>query len=509
VFFLLLMRMPTNLRISLPANPWPALARYSNGLVGGAIVLAGLALLLALWLGWIDILSYTSQVASPEPKSPTAAAPTTVELPPEKLAAADLHLTVVQTEPLQPMRAVPGEIDYDKEKRVPITAPVAGVVLQVLVDPGQQVAKDQPLAVLSSRQVGEARDEVEKRKADLELARVEEARSSRIAANVDELLEMLSQRPDPESAESVLQQKALGDYRDKIIGAYSRLVLAERRMKDTTDIGGATLSARIVEQRKSDREVAAAQYDTARDNSRFDATREREKAKAVREQAERLLAVAQQALANLLGPLADMRPVTDREHLSEMTLLAPIAGRIEERNTVKAALVAAGGPLFIIADTSEVWVSAEIHERDWRALDFVKQGDELKVRVFALENAMLTAKVQWVGPQLGDITRSVPLVAELSNDDGKLKPNMFVWVLVPLDKPHDGLVVPAGAIMRHENQPFVFVPDGERRFRRVDVELGLETNDRIEIVSGLKLGDTVVDRGAFYLKSELLLEREE
>jgi cobalt-zinc-cadmium efflux system membrane fusion protein len=63
--------------------------------------------------------------------------------------------------------------------------------------------------------------------------------------------------------------------------------------------------------------------------------------------------------------------------------------------------------------------------------------------------------------------------------------------------------------MRHENQPFVFVPDGERKFRRVDVELGLETHETIEVASGLAAGDTVVDRGAFFLKSELLLEREE
>src|SRR5205823_7834918 len=159
------------------------------------------------------------------------------------------------------------------------------------------------------------------------------------------------------------------DYRDKILSAYSRLVLAERRVKDTTDIGGTTLSARIVEERKSAREVADALYKTARDNSRFDALHERERAKAAREQAERLLSVAQQSLANLLGPLADMRPIIDRDHLSELTLLSPITGKIEERHTVKAALVAAGGPLFTVADTTTVWVSAEIHERDWRALD--------------------------------------------------------------------------------------------------------------------------------------------
>ena len=74
-------------RITWSAKTWPSLARYSNALVGGLIVAAGVMLLVALWLGWIDILPYTSQVGD-EPKAhePTAA-PNVVELTPEKLAA--------------------------------------------------------------------------------------------------------------------------------------------------------------------------------------------------------------------------------------------------------------------------------------------------------------------------------------------------------------------------------------------------------------------------------------
>jgi cobalt-zinc-cadmium efflux system membrane fusion protein len=156
-----------------------------------------------------------------------------------------------------------------------------------------------------------------------------------------------------------------------------------------------------------------------------------------------------------------------------------------------------------------MWVSAEIHERDWKALDLTRQGDNVSIRVPALAGEILQAKVRWVGSQVEAVKRSVPLVAELANDDGRLKPGMFVWAVIPLEKPHEALVVPAGAIMRHENQPFVFVPDGPRRFRRVDVTLGIETTDQIEILSGLEDGDTVVDQGSFFLKSELLLEREE
>jgi multidrug efflux pump subunit AcrA (membrane-fusion protein) len=86
---------------------------------------------------------------------------------------------------------------------------------------------------------------------------------------------------------------------------------------------------------------------------------------------------------------------------------------------------------------------------------------------------------------------------------------MFVWVEVPLGKARQALVVPSGAIMRHEGQPFVFVPAGAFTFRRVNIEVGLDVGEHVEIVSGLHEGDQVVERGAFYLKSELLLEREE
>src|SRR6185436_6662462 len=133
----------------------------------------------------------------------------------------------------------------------------------------------------------------------------------------------------------------------------------------------------------------------------------------------------------------------------------------------------------------------------------------ITVRVPALNNQELSARVRFVGAQVAENTRSVPLVADLPNTAGHLKPGMFVWVDVALGPPREALVVPARSIMWHENQPFVFIPSGDGVFRRVDVRVGIASGDRVEITAGLKVGDTIVDRGAFFLKSELLLEREE
>jgi membrane fusion protein, heavy metal efflux system len=499
-----------NVRTLLPIGLWSSIARSSNAIFGGLLVAVGLTLLVALRLGWIDFLSPAGQIAEPLPAEQTASAALLIELTVEKLAATELSTTIVRREPIQPTRSVPGEIQYEATRRVPVNSLVAGVVLEVLVEPGQQVGKHEPLAVLSSPEVGLARDEVLKRAAEQKLARREEERAAEVAANVENLLSLLANRPPLADVEKNLQSRVLGDYREKIVGAYSKLLLAERVREATAALEGGSLSNRLVDERKATREQAAALFQAACETARFAAQQERDRAHATAEQSQRLLSVAEQALTNLLGPLADMRPVTDRQHLSELTLLAPIAGRVEERHAVKAARVAAGGPLFLVADTALMWVAAEIHERDWRALDVVHPGLELPIRIPALgEEQVLSAKVLFVGGQLDADTRSVPLIAELPNTTGRLKPGMFVWTSIPLDLPHDALVIPSGAIMRHENQSFVFVPAGERAFRRVAVQLGIETNARSEILSGLQAGDTVVHRGAFFLKSELLLEREE
>jgi multidrug efflux pump subunit AcrA (membrane-fusion protein) len=105
-------------------------------------------------------------------------------------------------------------------------------------------------------------------------------------------------------------------------------------------------------------------------------------------------------------------------------------------------------------------------------------------------------------------TRAVTLVGELDNRERLYRPGMFVWVSVAVTLPRRVLAAPASAVMRHELGAFVFVAEGADTFRRANVTLGLETPEYVEITSGLQEGQSVVDQGAFYLKSELLLEHE-
>lgn len=537
-----------------PPRPTSKLASMVPGLVAGAVVLA---LLGVGWkMGFLQRLLKPGGAGEEESAPASTERPSEVELSAEKAKFADLRIGKATRQPVRETRAVPGRVNYDASKHLDITLPIECVVREVLVEPGQEVEEGQKLVVLSSAAIGLARDEVMKREADLELARREHDWAEEIAENVEALLKRLKQHPKWADLEQQIETASLGDYQEKLVAAYSKLLLAESIANSTNEADGqSALSRRVVEERRSNREIAAATFKGACESARFEAMKDHERAHAAEEQAARMLAISRDRLLALLGsqgelaglpmsaptkaPAASVNPPSASENpppsenpptpgaggkktkgdlrrermafddvkLSEFFVRAPIAGRIEERHVANAARVAEGKPLFTIANTDTLWVEAEIHERDWRALEHAAHGT-VTIRVPALKEAEFPTKLRYIGAKVSADTRSVPLVVDLNNEEDRFKPGMFVWVDVPLEAERTAIVVPPGAVMRHEEQAFVFVPDGPNKFRRVDVVTGLETSRGIEIVSGLEDGQEVVDHGAFFLKSELLLDKE-
>src|SRR5205814_5509254 len=102
-------------------------------------------------------------------------------------------------------------------------SPAEGVVKRVLVSQGQPVKKGDFLVILSSSEFGMARDALAQCKAELELTKNEAQRSEQIAANVSDLLDALKQRPQPAEIEKQFDDKLLGQQRQQIIAAYSKL----------------------------------------------------------------------------------------------------------------------------------------------------------------------------------------------------------------------------------------------------------------------------------------------
>ena len=445
-----------------------------------------------------------------------AGIPTLVTLPAAAQKAAEIGLAPADIRPLREHLTVPGRIDYDARYRLDYASPVDGIVSRVLVKVRQRVSKGDALAELSSPDVGMARDEVRRREDNRLIEKKAADWASTIADNVESLLDTLVGEPPLAAIEKQFQDRVLGAYREKILGAYSRLIYVEKVNAGTKSLGeGGVLSGRIVEERASNLEVAKANFIAACEEARFLTRQDRDRARAALEQANRLVQISRENLRTLVGSRLEVDPAGeeagespgDSSSLSSLVLRTPFDGVVEDVFIARGERARVGDRLFVVADTSVLWVRAQIHERQWTAVE-VSAGQSLRVVVPGADVHETTAVVNHVGATVEADSRSVALVAELTNNDAHYKPGMFVWVDLPQGELREVLAVPTSAVMRHEGKSFVFVPDGAERFQRVGVTTGIESGDFVEVTRGLTVGQQVVSRGAFVLKSELLLEKE-
>ena len=442
--------------------------------------------------------------------------PTLVTLPAASQKAAEIGLATADIRPLRELLTVPGRIDYDARYRLDYASPVDGIVSRVLVKVRQRVSKGDALAELSSPDVGMARDEVRRREDDRLIEKKAADWASTIADNVESLLDTLVGEPPLAAIEKQFQDRVLGAYREKILGAYSRLIYVEKVSAGAKSLAeGGVLSGRIIEERASNLEVANANFIAACEEARFLTRQDRDRARAALEQANRLVQISRENLRTLVGSRLEADPAGeeagespgDSSSLSSLVLRTPFDGVVEDVFIARGERARVGDRLFVVADTSVLWVRAQIHERQWTAVE-VSAGQSLRVVVPGADVHQTTAVVNHVGATVEADSRSVALVAELTNNDAHYKPGMFVWVDLPQGDLREVLAVPTSAVMRHEGKSFVFVPDGAERFRRVGVTTGIESGDFVEVTRGLTVGQQVVSRGAFVLKSELLLEKE-
>jgi multidrug efflux system membrane fusion protein len=97
-------------------------------------------------------------------------------------------------------------------------------------------------------------------------------------------------------------------------------------------------------------------------------------------------------------------------------------------------------------------------------------------------------------------TGSVKLRALFDNKDNKLFPAQFVNIRLLVDTLHNQTVVPVAAIQRGADGSFVFVVTPEKTVNQRTVKTGVQDGDNIQVLSGLKAGDTVVVDGADRLR---------
>jgi membrane fusion protein, heavy metal efflux system len=184
-------------------------------------------------------------------------------------------------------------------------------------------------------------------------------------------------------------------------------------------------------------------------------------------------------------------------------LSSPIDGIVVERNATIGATVGPDANLFKIIDSSSVWIDANVFEKD---LNRVKPGQPVTVSVPAVPGTTFSGKVILISSVVDPETRTVKVRTEVSNRDGKLKPDMFANVRIETDVDRSALSVPQAAVLNDEGKSVVFVATEGGYEKRV-VELGVQSDNRVEVRDGIKAGDKVVVKGNYLLLEQSKKDR--
>lgn len=180
------------------------------------------------------------------------------------------------------------------------------------------------------------------------------------------------------------------------------------------------------------------------------------------------------------------------------TIRSPFSGVVIKTAVALGAVVNADSELFQVADLSQVWVQAEVYEKD---LGRIRAGQQASITVDTYADAVFSGKVTHIGDILDPKTRTARVRCEVPNPGIKLKLDMFASVSLPTIFSRTAIAVPAAAIQQLDGKNVVFVRKSETKFETRQVQTGKTVDGNVEIVSGLKQGESVVINGAFHLKS--------
>lgn len=184
---------------------------------------------------------------------------------------------------------------------------------------------------------------------------------------------------------------------------------------------------------------------------------------------------------------------------STLMLRSPITGVVLERTIALGQTANPSKPLFRIGDVSTLWLTVHAFERD--AVRLAK-GAPARITFAALPGQTFHGSVALIGQSVDPDSRTVAVRIDLTNREGLLRPGMSATASLPVGEQGTLLAVPAAAVQRVRDRWCVFIPKDDRTFEIRPIGRGRDIAGEVEILSGVRAGESIVVDGAFLLKAE-------
>jgi HlyD family secretion protein len=208
-------------------------------------------------------------------------------------------------------------------------------------------------------------------------------------------------------------------------------------------------------------------------------------------------AIAQLDLSKAQVAQSDARLKELRINLANTSVVSPTDGFVSQRHVDPGAWVSQNAPVASVVDISSLRLVANVVEKDLKA---VNPGDRAVVEVDAYPGEKFNGRIARVSPILDPATRTAQMEIEIPNSDNRLKPGMYATIVLEVDTRENVLVVPKTALVDSEGQRGVYQPNDENRAQFKPVTVGLEDNEKAEILEGLREGEVVISTGAGALR---------
>jgi cobalt-zinc-cadmium efflux system membrane fusion protein len=394
-----------------------------------------------------------------------------VKLDPEMIESAGIVTETVTQRPAIARLMVTGAVELNPETTEMATALVGGRIERVFYGVGDNVQKGAVLAVISSPQLAQMHGKMHEAKTKYELVQ-----------------RNLTRVQKSENRVAVLQAKA------KLDEAEATLKRTRRLIELGAGAGKDLIAAETVYK------TAKADFDF---QSNIALNKELQEARAEVETAQVDLRHIEDEMRALGVPVESGKPDDHRSDTSLVSLRSPLSGVVTERKFNAGAGIEAATPIFSISNLGTVYVIANVPETSMARL---RVGSVAEITSPAI--GTVSGRVSYIDPQLDETTRTGRVRLEVPNSNGKLRAGMFAEVGFYTGtnaESGEELVVPSSAVQRTGDKTVVFVPrdDEPGAYEVREIEAGADINGYTKVIEGLKLGEKVVTKGSFTLKTQL------
>src|SRR5690606_991759 len=189
--------------------------------------------------------------------------------------------------------------------------------------------------------------------------------------------------------------------------------------------------------------------------------------------------------------------IESNENLQPYSVVSRINGTVVARHAAVGESVSAEDELFTVADLSTVWVDFQVYRQD-----FAKLRPGQRVRLIADGLPATDVRLAYLSPRTDTHSQTVLARAELSDAGGVWPPGLFIRGEAAVEE-FSARSVQLEAIQQLEGEPSIFVREEKDHYKAIPVRLGRRDGEFVEVLDGLKAGDTYVSKNSFILKAEL------